>query len=96
MAWLWHSPKNNQMNFAKVMKLVNIVTSALAMFETSISKALKDGKIDDPEFAMLQTFHLEALNELINVDHKTETDMRAQLQKHTGRDQQAKEGHKEE
>ena len=32
-----------QKKFSKVTKLTFIVTSALAMFETSVSKALKDG-----------------------------------------------------
>ena len=49
--------KKYQMKLAKVTKLVNIVTSALAVFETSISKVLKDG---EQEFGMLQTFHLGA------------------------------------
>ena len=39
--------KKYQKKLGKVMKLIDIVTSALAVFETSVSKALKDGKIDE-------------------------------------------------
>ena len=39
--------KNYQKKLRKVMKLINIVTSVLAVFETSVSKALNDGTIDD-------------------------------------------------
>ena len=63
------------------MKLVNIMTSVLAEFETSISKALNDGRVDEWEFTMLQMFHLGALNERANIDRKMEAETRAQLQK---------------
>ena len=65
----------------KATKLTNIVTSALAMFEMSISKALSDGKVNEQEFNMLQTLHLEGLNDLSNVVHKMEAKTRTQLQK---------------
>ena len=45
--------KKYQKKLAKAMKLIDIITSALAMFEMSVSKALKDGKIDEREFKML-------------------------------------------
>ena len=73
--------KKYQRKLAKVTKLTDIVTSALAVFETSLSKALKDHKIDEQEFAMLQTLHLEVLNGLANVDRKMEAETRTQLQK---------------
>ena len=38
--------KKYQKKLSKVMKLVDIVTSALAVFEMSVSKALNNGKID--------------------------------------------------
>ena len=63
------------------MKLANIITLALAVFGTSISKALNDGRVDKQEFSMLQTCHLEVLNKLANVDHKMEAETRTQLQK---------------
>ena len=50
--------KKYQKKLAKVTKLVNIVTSALVVFKTSISKALNDSEVNELEFAMLQTFHL--------------------------------------
>ena len=73
--------KKYQKKLAKVMKLAGIVTSALAVFETSISKALNDGRVDEQEFTMLQTFHLGALNKLAKIDHKMEAETKAQLQK---------------
>ena len=36
-----------QKKLSKVMKLVDMVTSAIAIFETSVSKALINGEIDD-------------------------------------------------
>ena len=73
--------KRYQKKLAKVAKLVDIVTSALTVFETNISKVLNDGKVDKSKFGMLQTFHLGVLNELANVDCKMETETRTQLQK---------------
>ena len=58
--------KKYQKKLAKVTKLVDIVTLALAVFETSIYKALNIGRVDKQEFSMLQTFHFRALNELAN------------------------------
>ena len=49
--------KKYQNKLAKVMKLTDIVTSALAVFETSTSMVLKDGKIVQWEFDILQTLH---------------------------------------
>ena len=51
------------------------------MFETSISKVLNNGKVDEQEFTTLQTFHLGELNELAIVDHRMETEMRTHSQK---------------
>ena len=73
--------KKYQKYLAKVMKLVDIVTLALAVFETSISMVLNDGSVDEQEFTMFQTFHLGALDKLANVDHMMEAETRAELQK---------------
>ena len=54
--------KKYQKKLTKVMKLTDIITPALAVFETSVSKALKNGKIDEEEFNMFQMFHLKTLN----------------------------------
>ena len=54
--------KKYQKKLTKVMTLTDIITPALAVFETSVSKALKNGKIDEEEFNLLQTFHLQMLN----------------------------------
>ena len=45
--------KKYQKKLSKVTKLVDIVTSALAIFEMSVSKALNNGKIDEKEFNLL-------------------------------------------
>ena len=62
------------------MKLTDIVTPALAVFEMSVSKALNDGKIDEQDFSMPQTLHLEVRNELANVDRKMETKNKNQFE----------------
>ena len=73
--------KKYQKKPAKVTKLTDIVTSASAMFEMSVSKVLKDGKIDEWEFAMLQVLYYESFNNLSNVDHKMEGENRNQFEK---------------
>ena len=73
--------KKYQKKLPKVTKLTDIVTSALTVFKTSVSKALNDHKIDEREFSMLQALHLEAINELANVDHKMEAETRIQFDK---------------
>ena len=60
--------KKYQKKLKKVMKLYDILTSAIVIFETCLSKALRNGKIDEEEFNMLQMFHLKTLNELSDVD----------------------------
>ena len=72
--------KKYQKKLAKVMKLTEIVTSALAMFKMSISKASNDHKIDEWEFNMLQALHLEVLNNLSNVGSKMAAEARSQFQ----------------
>ena len=73
--------KNYQKKAVKVMNLVDIMTSALAVFQMSISKVLNNGRVDEQEFTMLQTFHLGGLSKLANIDHKMEANTRTQLQK---------------
>ena len=51
------------------------------MFETRVSKALNDSKIDEREFNMIQKLYHESLNDLSNVDGKMESEIRFQLQK---------------
>ena len=58
-----------------------IVTSTLAVFETSICKRLNVHKIDELEFAILQTLQLGALNELAIVNYKMKAETQAQSQK---------------
>ena len=56
--------KKYQKKLKKVMKLIDIITPALVIFERVVSRALRNGKIDEEEFNMLQTLHLKMLNEL--------------------------------
>ena len=73
--------KKHQKKLTKVTKLTDIMTPAMAVFETCLSKALKNGKIDEEEFNLLQTFHLKTMNELMGVDHKMEAENRNQFEK---------------
>ena len=73
--------KKYQKKLTKVMKLVDILTLALAIFERSLSEALRNGKIDDEEFNSLQTFHLSVLNESTGVDRKIGSGNRNQFEK---------------
>ena len=73
--------KKYQKKLMKVTKLTDIIMPALAVFETNISKALKNGKIHEEEFNVLQTFHLKMMNKLTGIDHKMETENRNQFQK---------------
>ena len=57
------------------------MTSALAVFETSVSKALNNGKIDEEEFNVLQTLYSKLLNELMGVNRKMGAENRNQFEK---------------
>ena len=46
MAWLQHSSPSIK-KLTKVTELVDIVTSAISLFETNISEALNNGEIDE-------------------------------------------------
>ena len=52
-----------QKRLVKVTKLVDIVTSPIAVFETSVSKALNNGEIEEREFDILQELHLKVIND---------------------------------
>ena len=73
--------KKYQQKLQKVIKLIDIVTPALAVFERVISGALKNGIIDEEEFDTLQTLHLETLNELTGVDRRMEAENRYMVEK---------------
>ena len=73
--------KKYQKKLKKVMKLIDIITPALVVFERVVSGALKNGVIDEEEFNTLQTLHLETLNELTGVDHRTEAEHRSLAEK---------------
>ena len=48
-----------QQKLKKVTCLIDIITSALVVFERVVSGALKNGAIDEEEFNRLQALHLE-------------------------------------
>ena len=73
--------KKHQKKLKKVTKLIDIVTPALVVFERVVSGALKNGVINEKEFNMLQTLHLETLNELTGVDHRMEAENRSLVEK---------------
>ena len=73
--------KRYQQKLKKVTCLIDIVTPALVVFERVVSCALKDSIIDEEEFNMLQTLHLETLNKLTGIDHRMEAEHRSLVEK---------------
>ena len=73
--------KKYQQKLKKVMKLIDIITPALVVFERVVSKSLKNGIIDEEEFNTLQMLHLETLNELTGVDRRMEVEHRSLVEK---------------
>ena len=73
--------KKCQQELKKVTKLIDIITPALVVFESVVSKSLKDGVINEEEFNTLQTLHLETLNELTGVNHRMEAEHRSLVEK---------------
>ena len=73
--------KKYQQKLNKVTRLIDIVTPALVVFERVVSGSLKDGVIDEEEFNMLQTLHLETLNELTGINCRMEAEHRSLVEK---------------
>ena len=73
--------KKYQKKLKKVRKLIDIITPALVVFERVVSGTLKDSIIDEEEFNMLQTLHLEMLNELMGIDCTMEAEHRSLVEK---------------
>ena len=73
--------KKYQKKLKKVMKLIDIVTPALVVFERVVSGTLKNGIIDEEEFNTLQMLHLEMLNELTGIDRTMEVEHRSLVEK---------------
>ena len=61
--------------------MIDIITTALVVFERVVSGSLKDGVIDEEEFNMRQTLHLETLNELTSIDCRMEAEHRSLVEK---------------
>ena len=57
------------------------ITYVGSLCERVISGALKNGVIDEEEFNILQTLHLETLNELTGVDRRMESENRSLVEK---------------
>ena len=73
--------KKYQKKLSKVTKLTDIITLALAIFERVVSKALKNGNIDEEEFNSIQMFHLKTMNAFTGIDCKMESENRNQFEK---------------
>ena len=73
--------KKYEKKLKKVIKLIDIITPALVVFERVVSKSLKDGVLDEEEFNTLQMLHLETLNELTGVDRRMEAEHRSLVEK---------------
>ena len=73
--------KKYQQKLKKVMHLIDIITPPLVVFERVVSGALKNGVIDEDEFNMIQTLHLETLNELTGIDCSMEAEHRSLVKK---------------
>ena len=73
--------KKYQKKLKKVTCLIDIITPALVVFERVVSGALKNGVIDEEEFNMLQTLHLETLNELTGINRRMEAERRSLVEK---------------
>ena len=73
--------KKYQKKLKKVTKLIDIITPALVIFERVVSGMLKNGIINEEEFNMLQTLHLETLNELTGINHAMEAEHRSLVEK---------------
>ena len=73
--------KKYQQKLKKVKHLIDIITPALVVFERVVSGTLKNGVINEEEFNMIQTLHLETLNELTGVDCRMEAEHRSLVEK---------------
>ena len=73
--------KKYQQKLKKVTCLIDIITPALIIFERVVSGTLKNGVINGEEFNMLQTLHLETLNELTGIDCRMEAEQRSLVKK---------------
>ena len=73
--------KKYQQKLKKVTKLIDTITPALVVFERVVSGTLKNGVIDEEGFNMLQTLHLETLNELTGIDRRMEAEHRSLVEK---------------
>ena len=69
------------MKLSKVTKFTDIVMSAIAIFETSVSKVLNNGNIDEQEFNVLQMLYFKTLHELSDIDCKMRAENRNQFEK---------------
>ena len=84
--------KKYQKKLKKVTRLIDTIMRATVAFDRVISGALKDGIIDEEELNILQTLHLETLNELMGVNHRMEAENRSLVENRpNGRNKRTKE-----
>ena len=73
--------KKYQKKLKKVKCLIDIIMHATVVFDRVISGALKDGIINEEEFNIFQTLHLETLNEFTIVHCRMEAENRSLVEK---------------
>ena len=75
------SIKKYQKKLQNVLKLHDIVSSAIAVFELNVSQALDNGIIEYKEFHKLQGVYYSALELIASTDRKMESETQKQFQK---------------
>ena len=73
--------KKYQKKLSKVTKLTDVIMPVIVVLERWVSKALKNGKIDEKEFNLIQKLRLEMINELMGVDLNMVAENRNQFEK---------------
>ena len=61
--------------------MTDIVTPALVVFEKVVSGTLRNGVINEEEFNMLQTLHLETLNQFTGINRRMGAEHRSLVEK---------------
>ena len=81
-ACLLLTSKKYKKKLLKCYKLLDKITTSLAIFETLISLSIEDGSvIDAKEFHKLQTFYLQLMTHVRNIDRKMKVEMEQNFQK---------------
>lgn len=76
------SSKKYNKKIAKIMELLDRLTTSIGKFELLISKSLTDGFIiDSNEFSKLQSMYFEVMNNIRNRDYKMKSTIEENYQK---------------